>query len=551
MKPADLQRTFTQSGLTCDLQDSKRWIQQSEFASKGDWSRLEEWQLSNPMTVASDADQNNDCETTDTVGTTCTTGSTESVESTCSTGSQNSQDSQKSGDDLTRINGIGPATAKMLRENGITRFSQLDSMTDDRLNQLMENAGPRFRMLNWSTWRQQAGFASQGDWTGLNQWFSRQSAAVQEELEQAGSAESNGSTDSTGSTGSTYSTGSQNSQVSQPSGDDLTRINGIGPATAEMLRENGITRFSQLVSIKEDRLEQLMESAGPRFRMVNWSTWNKQAGFAAKGDWNGLGQWFNRQSKSVKEELAQASIATGGTDVRSQASASNGVSVSTGASNGTPQDLTRIHGIGPATAKLLKRNGITRFEQLASVDQSWLENLMTTSGSKFSLVNWQTWSQQARFAVQGDWDGLKSWSLENSNDTNSNSKRSGKKSGKKGSVQFAQATPTGKPDKLTLINGIGPATAKILKSNGVTRFEQVASMSGKDLEKMFANSGARFQLVDPTNWPQQAIEILQKSGRVVSDCSVESGLLQEISDIQSLTTSKEQPAAEQTQSVDR
>ena len=70
--------------------------------------------------------------------------------------------------------------------------------------------------------------------------------------------------------------------------DELRKIEGIGPKIAEILNEHGLLTFEQLAETKVVRLKDILEEAGPRFRMAVPETWPEQAALAAAGDWEGL-----------------------------------------------------------------------------------------------------------------------------------------------------------------------------------------------------------------------------------------------------------------------
>jgi Ca2+/Na+ antiporter len=57
-------------------------------------------------------------------------------------------------------------------------------------------------------------------------------------------------------------------------------------------------------------------------------------------------------------------------------------------------------------------------------------------------------------------------------------------------------------DDLTLIEGIGPKIAGILKSSGITTFEQLASASMDKLQALLDQNDLR--LADPGTWAEQA-----------------------------------------------
>ncbi len=69
--------------------------------------------------------------------------------------------------------------------------------------------------------------------------------------------------------------------------DDLTKVEGIGPKMDAALRAAGITTFARLAQTSEDDLRAAVAAAGMRFA-PSLPTWAEQAGYAARGDWDGL-----------------------------------------------------------------------------------------------------------------------------------------------------------------------------------------------------------------------------------------------------------------------
>ncbi|MCB0522284.1 MAG: DUF4332 domain-containing protein [Lewinellaceae bacterium] len=67
--------------------------------------------------------------------------------------------------------------------------------------------------------------------------------------------------------------------------DDLTKIEGIGPKIAELLKADGITTFAKLADSKVATLKGILEKAGKRYQMHDPATWTEQAKLAAKADW--------------------------------------------------------------------------------------------------------------------------------------------------------------------------------------------------------------------------------------------------------------------------
>ena len=76
-------------------------------------------------------------------------------------------------------------------------------------------------------------------------------------------------------------------EVKKPSkaskGDDLKLIEGIGPKIAELLIADGISNFRELADAPVDRIKDILEKAGARYKMHDPTSWPQQAGLAADG----------------------------------------------------------------------------------------------------------------------------------------------------------------------------------------------------------------------------------------------------------------------------
>ncbi|MBT8232835.1 MAG: 30S ribosomal protein S16 [Saprospiraceae bacterium] len=73
--------------------------------------------------------------------------------------------------------------------------------------------------------------------------------------------------------------------------DDLTKIEGIGPAIAKALNSNGIGSFADLAGKTPEDVKAILEAAEGNFGGHEPTTWPKQAEMAAKGDWDALKKW--------------------------------------------------------------------------------------------------------------------------------------------------------------------------------------------------------------------------------------------------------------------
>ena len=74
-------------------------------------------------------------------------------------------------------------------------------------------------------------------------------------------------------------------------GDDLRKVEGVGPKIAELFNENGIHSFAELAATSVDKLKGILEAAGPHFASHDPGTWPKQAELAAAGKWDELKAW--------------------------------------------------------------------------------------------------------------------------------------------------------------------------------------------------------------------------------------------------------------------
>ena len=73
-------------------------------------------------------------------------------------------------DDLTKIEGIGPAIAKVLNGASINTFAALAASDANKIKGILENAEGNFKMHDPGTWPKQAEMANAGDWDGLKKW---------------------------------------------------------------------------------------------------------------------------------------------------------------------------------------------------------------------------------------------------------------------------------------------------------------------------------------------------------------------------------------------
>jgi ribosomal protein L30 len=72
----------------------------------------------------------------------------------------------------------------------------------------------------------------------------------------------------------------------------------------------------------------------------------------------------------------------------------------------TGDNLTMIEGIGPKMSQALMAAGIDTFAKLAEADEDALRAAINAAGLKLA-PSLKTWASQAKYAADGDMDGLK------------------------------------------------------------------------------------------------------------------------------------------------
>ncbi len=77
-------------------------------------------------------------------------------------------------------------------------------------------------------------------------------------------------------------------KADKPATDDLTKIEGVGPKIAQLLNAAGIITFADLAKAKPAKLREVLDQAGPRFKVHDPASWGKQAKLAAAGEWDTL-----------------------------------------------------------------------------------------------------------------------------------------------------------------------------------------------------------------------------------------------------------------------
>ena len=71
-------------------------------------------------------------------------------------------------------------------------------------------------------------------------------------------------------------------------GDDLKKIEGIGPKAAEALVAAGVDTFAKLASTSVDSIKEIFDASASKLSHLDPTTWAQQATLAAEGKWDEL-----------------------------------------------------------------------------------------------------------------------------------------------------------------------------------------------------------------------------------------------------------------------
>lgn len=179
-------------------------------------------------------------------------------------------------DNLQIIEGIGPKMESVLHDAGIKDWSTLSTKSADELRGILDGHGDKYKIINPTSWSEQAHLAAGGKWDEL--------ILLQKQLD-GGNATNVNLTDSK----------LEKLMAKHMKGgfgkfkeNDLKIVEGIGPKIAELLNNAGITTWAGLADTPVDKIQSVLDEHGSKFKLAVPRTWPQQAGLAAAGKWNEL-----------------------------------------------------------------------------------------------------------------------------------------------------------------------------------------------------------------------------------------------------------------------
>ncbi len=222
---------------------------------------------------------------------------------------------------------------------------------------------------------------------------------------------------------------------------------------------------------------------------------------------------------------AGAAAAGGLATEKSEISAAGAEGIS--AASSVKDDLQIIEGIGPKVEGVLNDADIETYRRLADSNTQELRGILDNAGPAYKVIIPDSWPEQAKLAHEGKWDELKEYQEYLVGGVDPAKMADAKKVDSTiqplmGAADVeelktdADATVTAaagavanklassKPDDLKIVEGIGPKIEELFHKAGIMTWAELANSSPDKLKEILRAAGSRFQMHDPTTWPEQA-----------------------------------------------
>ena len=178
-------------------------------------------------------------------------------------------------DNFQIIEGIGPKVNEVLINAGYRSWSELAAADPADLRRHLDAAGKKFALSDPTSWPHQAKLAAAGDWDELIRYQKFTDAG----RETVGDFETDSKFEKLAAKKLGFSSSNPN---------DLKVVEGIGPKIEGLLKDGGITTWQELADADVARIQEILDAAGPRYKLAIPRTWPQQAALAASGDWAAL-----------------------------------------------------------------------------------------------------------------------------------------------------------------------------------------------------------------------------------------------------------------------
>lgn len=187
-----------------------------------------------------------------------------------------------SNDNFQIIEGIGPKVNQVLIDAGYKTWDDLAAAESDDIRKHLDEAGKKFSLCDPTSWPHQAKLAAAGDWDELIRYQKFTDAG----RETVGDFETPSKFEKLAAKKLGFSSSNPN---------DLKIVEGVGPKIDGLLKEGGINNWAELAATDVSRIQEILDAAGPRYKLAVPRTWPQQAALAAEGKWAEL--------KALQDEL--------------------------------------------------------------------------------------------------------------------------------------------------------------------------------------------------------------------------------------------------------
>ena len=178
-------------------------------------------------------------------------------------------------DNLQIIEGVGPKIEGVLQDAGFKTWDDVAAADPTDIKTALEAAGSRYKLADPTSWPHQAKLAVAGDWDELIRYQKFTDAG----RETVGDFETDSKFEKLAAKKLGFSS-------TKPT--DLKVVEGIGPKIEGLLKDAGINNWSALAATSVDRIQEILDAAGDRYKLAKPGTWPQQAGLAAAGNWDDL-----------------------------------------------------------------------------------------------------------------------------------------------------------------------------------------------------------------------------------------------------------------------
>ncbi|MDO5607376.1 MAG: 50S ribosomal protein L21 [Capnocytophaga sp.] len=90
-------------------------------------------------------------------------------------------------------------------------------------------------------------------------------------------------------------------KTTKKAGDDLKKVEGIGPKAAEALVAAGVDTFAKLAKKSADEIKTILTEASSTLAHLDPQTWAQQAQLAADGKWDELKEWQDKLNGGIEK----------------------------------------------------------------------------------------------------------------------------------------------------------------------------------------------------------------------------------------------------------